>query len=406
MRLEWIKGWGNPNKELALAGRAGLARGNGQSYGDSALHTHVLKLQNNKGFYLNETTGVLVAQSGATLGEILAYLIPLGWTLPVVPGSSLVTIGGAVASDVHGKNHRSQGCFSEHLESLKIMIDDETLLVLPGSPLFQATCGGMGLTGVILEVRIKLMKMTQAGWIKRNACFERLEDLFQKLVDTKAPLVNGWVDSSRLSRGVISEVSQTEMAASRFTLPPAPIPWSFDVWSSQSQNLFNTLYFNAQKLHSGPRRVMLQDELFPLEKRLAWNNLCGDKGIVQLHFVVPEADNILQILHAISREKFRPLLISLKKFGPRNDQLLSFPMDGFGAAIDFKQTPEARNLVAWLIESIIQMKGRVYLTKDSLMTQKQFKRMYPEWEEFQQIRSLYGSLGKFSSRQSKRLGLD
>lgn len=405
MNYRFIQGWGHTTGVWAKESPLGLARGYGQSYGDSALNSVVRSPEINSTFVLDEVTGILTARSGASLGDILRKIIPLGWILPVIPGSSRVSIGGAIASDVHGKNHVSQGSFSEHVESLKLEIAGVIHTVLPREPLFRATCGGMGLTGTILEAAVRLKKLKRRGWSKKDTACGSLKELISKLEESQADFVNAWVDSSQLNRGVLTELHEANLSAASFLLPSAPLPWTCDVWNDLSLNLFNAAYFHFKKYVTASP-VNLARELFPLEQRVGWNRLCGEQGIVQLHFVVPNALDLLAIFGRLSRNPLRPLLISLKKMGRANEQFLSFPMAGVAAALDFKNTPEARTLICELTDAILEFRGKVYLTKDSLLTESQFKKMYPDWSDFQRIRKEWGSAGLYTSQQSRRLGLD
>jgi FAD/FMN-containing dehydrogenase len=406
MKYSLIKSWGGHSRLLVEESCTGLARGNGQSYGDSSIHSEVRSLAVNNFFVLDESMGILKAQCGAMMGEILAALLPKGWILPVIPGSSLVTVGGAIASDVHGKNHFSHGTFSQHVASFKLQIAGDIHTVFPGDALFMATCGGMGLTGTILEASLRLKKLNSSGWSKKNTVYDSLEELVKELERSTASYTNAWIDGCHLNRGVLTEIEESQLPATKFSINPPAVPWCFDVWNELSQNLFNSAYYYQKKIIPDLFPVKLARELFPLERSLSWNNLCGEKGVLQIHFVVPLADQMLQVFRTLAAQPVHPLLISMKKFGPSNGYPLSFPMEGLAVALDFKNTSEARALIQKLTDDILDFKGRVYLTKDSLLTEDQFKRMYPDWEKFQQIRLEWGAREKYGSQQSRRLGLD
>jgi decaprenylphospho-beta-D-ribofuranose 2-oxidase len=237
-----------------------------------------------------------------------------------------------------------------------------------------------------------------------------LEDLLGDLETRRKGHVNSWLDPISLKRSVTKVSVPTTVTAVPGTIVNRfmgqEIPWSVDLWGPQRWKMINWTYFQAQKLFAYPRRVSFSEVLFPLQQRLAWNHLSGDQGLMQLHFVVPDADSIEVILGQLRREAVRPLLVSLKKFGHCNHNYLSFPKEGFAAAIDFKNTSDARELVSRLLSILLELNGRVYLAKDSCLSESQFKAMYPRWEDLQRIRKELGTQGHIWSQLSRRLGLD
>jgi FAD/FMN-containing dehydrogenase len=431
---EIISGWGNyPVQEsqcitpstvgllrttVNLEGSL-LARGMGRSYGDSANANKVLGTSYCNHFIdFDEHTGKLTAESGITLREILTVIVPKGWFLRVTPGTSYVTLGGAIASDVHGKNHHITGTFGQHVTSLSIVLG--TGKVVTASPqhhadLFHATCGGMGLTGVIISATIQLLPIRSSFINKKTIkadCIEAACEAFNS--NGNAAYSVAWIDClskgkslgrSVLMLGAHAEQGQLEIDIKQTVSVPFATPSA--LLNSLTMKAFNTAYWHKSK-HNQNQTISLMPFFYPLDAVGKWNKLYGKKGFLQFQCVLPKTDgvaNMRKLLTEISKSGEASFLAVLKQFGTANKNLLSFPIEGYTLALDFKLSASTLQTVSRLEEMVVDMGGRLYLTKDAVMHEKTFKTTYPNWEKFEAVREKYGAIGKFSSAQSKRLGL-
>lgn len=431
-----ISGWGGyPKKEaevFAPSSRSALqsqvktqplliARGMGRSYGDSANADAVIQTTNCDHFIAFDThTGLLTAEAGITLREILKVIVPQGWFLPVTPGTSYVTLGGAIASDVHGKNHHVAGTFGQHVKSMTLMLGTgEVVTTSPTqlSDLFHATCGGMGLTGVILTATIQLIPIQSAfitqKTIKAN-CIEEACEAFE--ANNSSTYSVAWIDclttGKDLGRSVLMLGEHADNGDLDLTIKDpiaVPIHTPAALLNSMTMKAFNTAYW-AKAKDSKPhtQTVPLMPYFYPLDAVGGWNKLYGKAGFVQYQFVLPRTvgvSNMRQILTKIAQSGQGSFLAVLKLFGTANNNLLSFPFEGYTLALDFKFDPAVFTLLDELDNIVLNNGGRLYLTKDARMSEATFKKSYPNWELFENIRYRYNALGKFSSNQSQRLGL-
>ena len=397
-----------------------LPRGMGRSYGDSANSSTVVQSDYLDHFIeFNESTGVLTCEAGVSIREMLELIVPRGWFIPVTPGSSFVTVGGAIASDVHGKNHHLYGTISQHLLSFDLMLGTgEIVKVAKDSypDLFRATCGGMGLTGMILTATIQLKpikssQITQTT-IKAN-CLESVYDQFE--VNYRSTYSVAWIDclanGRRLGRSLLmlGEHSQEGVLALRRSKSfSMPINMPSSVLNHYSIKAFNSLYYHGNFSKVKTKLVSFEPYFYPLDAIRNWNRLYGGAGFVQYQFVLPKTTGVKEmrrILEVIVASEKGSFLAVLKAFGKANENFLSFPVEGYTLALDFKMSEETVKLIQLLDSMVVEMGGRIYLTKDALLSEVSFKRMYPKWDQFEEVRAKYDAIGKFSSSQSKRLGL-
>lgn len=396
-----------------------IARGMGRSYGDSAIAPKTLQTTYSDHFIEFDTnTGLLTAEAGITLREILRWTIPKGWFLPVTPGTSYVTFGGAIASDVHGKNHHVAGTFGQHIHSITLVLG--TGDVVNASPtenadLFQATCGGMGLTGVILFATIQLIPIESAHIIRKTLKANSLEAACEAFEEWDAATYSvAWIDclarGKELGRSVLTLGEHARSGGLDFTMkePVAvPIRTPSSLLNSTTMKAFNHSYWALADDNEG-ETVSLSSYFYPLDSIRNWNKLYGEAGFVQYQFVVPKTDgvvNMRKVLTQIAESGQGSFLAVLKQFGVANENLLSFPSEGYTLALDFKMTQSIIPMLHKLDDMITGMGGRIYLAKDALMTAATFKKCYPRWHEFQAVRERYGAARKFVSTQSQRLGL-
>ncbi len=405
-----------------------IARGMGRSYGDASLGSHILStLRFNRFLSFNEERGVLRCESGVTLDEIIQVFLPRGWFLPVTPGTRFVTVGGAVASDIHGKNHHLTGSFSNHLLSMEILLSSGEILTCSPrhrSDLFHATCGGMGLTGIILSAEFRLIPV-QSAFIRRNVSRGRNLDEIMRLFEEhkKAVYSVAWIDclssGKNLGRSVLftghhATAEDLKGTADEDEPFPSQEKMSFNVpltlpsviLNRFSVRAFNTLYFNGNRpgsegiIHHAPF-------FFPLDRIRHWNRIYGRRGFFQYQFVLPREesfDGLREILEMSSASGSASFLAVLKLFG-RQDSLMSFPMEGYTLAMDFPCTDANLKLAEKLDQAVLRRKGRIYLTKDARMPREVFEESYPNRKKFGEILEKYDPEHKFSSLQSKRLGI-
>jgi decaprenylphospho-beta-D-ribofuranose 2-oxidase len=398
-----------------------IARGMGRSYGDSALHERVLStrhLQHLLAF--DGAQGTLRCQAGVSLDQLLDFLVPRGWFLPVTPGTRFVSVGGAVASDVHGKNHHLHGCFSEYVDELLLGLADGSLLTCSRSEhpeLFHATCGGMGLTGLIVEVSLRLTPIRSAYVNQTTFKAANLDEALQ-LFDAQQHKTYSvaWIDClasgadlgrSLLMVGEHSGGGGLQLPAKRSLSVPLDMPSA--LLNRVSVQAFNCLYYQRVRQAKSRQRVDYQSFFYPLDGIGQWNRLYGKQGFLQYQFVIPKAaglEGLRAILGRISSSRRGSFLAVLKVFGQQNRNPLSFPLEGYTLALDFKYDSALLPLLDELDARVLEQGGRVYLTKDARMSEQTFKRSYPGWEQLQAVRARYGAQGKFISRQGQRLGLE
>lgn len=431
---------GDEAEAAALLAERGVdvaPRGAGRAYGDAALPPpNGLALSTARMARLlafDAERGVLVAEAGARLEDIETAMLPRGWFPAVVPGTRFVTLGGMIAADVHGKNHHAPpprgGGFADHLEWVEVMgADGRARRLHPGQPEFEATCGGMGLTGLILRAALRL-RPVETGWMRqRTVAAPDLEALMAAIEDASdATYTVGWIDclakGGALGRGLAHRGEHAEAEAltprewrDRWALGPAarrigPVPDLFPGWALNglSVGVFNRLYAWA-----GERRARRGETLadwasffHPLDAVLGWNRIYGRRGFVQFQCVLPPAEaerGLRAMLEAVSGAGQGSFLAVLKKLGEgaRGGASLSFPRAGWTLALDFPATPRALALVGRLHGLAAEHGGRLYLAKDALMERGEFEAMEPRAAAF---RAAEARDRAFATAMSRRLSL-
>ena len=395
-------------------------RGLARSYGDSALGDITLSTNSLDRFIsFDSTTGIVRCESGVSLDEILKVFVPRGWFLPVTPGTRFVSVGGAIACDVHGKNHHVEGTFCDHVLEMNILLGDGSKVVSSpsqNSELFHATCGGMGLTGVILDATIKLKPITSSLIEETTYKCANLDEVITRFEETKDFTYSvAWIDclatGKHLGRSLLmvgEHATSGELVPHKSGAIPIPIEFPAFLMNKFTMSLFNFAYYNKaiHKVHT--RLVPYAPFFYPLDVASDWNKLYGKPGFLQYQFVLPFSagvEGLREILQKIAASGKGSMLAVLKVFGQKNDNHLSFPMEGYTLALDFKVEPAIFPLLEELDALVLKNGGRLYLTKDARMSEETFKNSYPRWSEFESVRKRYSAVGKFSSKQSKRLGL-
>jgi FAD/FMN-containing dehydrogenase len=409
-----------------------LARGLGRSYGDAALSKEgvvLLTERLNRLLDFDERTGVLRAEAGVTLADLLTVFAPRGWMPPVTPGTKFVTLGGCVAADVHGKNHHREGAFGAHVEALELMLADGTRVACGPSrraDLFRATVGGMGLTGVITEVSLRMKRAETSFIIVRH---HAARDLAESLALLDDPMYDDeytvcWVDmlarGPRAGRGVLirgQHARPSELPAEYRALePPATatrfdLPFDLPAWALNrlSASTFNRLYFHSQGRKRAPFVAGFNRFFYPLDAVGAWNRAYGRAGFVQYQCLLPPAESargLARLQEALAASRQPCFLAVLKRFGPEGSGLLSFPAPGYTLALDFPVGGEELfALLRKFDDLVLEHGGRVYLAKDACLDPERFRLMYPGFAEWLEIKRRVDPGDRFRSELSRRLGI-
>ncbi len=405
-----------------------IARGQGRSYGDASLNENgrvLLTERVNRLLEFDLEHGVLRAEAGVTLAEILEVIVPKGWFLPVTPGTKFVSLGGCVAADVHGKNHHHEGSFGDHVQSIELILANGKLLhctPTENQQLFWATVGGMGLTGIIGEVTVKLIPIPSAYMMVKNHSADNLEGLFTLLQSPASDdrYTVAWIDSmasgEHLGRGVAMgghhvEVEELPGNFYRSIKPERrhSIPFNFPalILNSKSISVFNSRYFKREGGRRHPFLSGYDSYFYPLDRIAHWNRLYGKRGFVQYQCVIPDAtafEGVKHLLEALSSSRRPSFLAVLKRLGPQGRGLLSFPMAGYTLALDLPIRDSGLFvLLNKLDEIVLQHGGRVYLAKDARLSSQKFREMYPLYAEWLKIKHEFDPQNRFSSSLSRRL---
>lgn len=407
-----------------------ICRGAGRSYGDSSLADKIISSRFLDSFLeLNETQNTIRCGAGVSLDAILKLCIPRGLFLKVVPGTRYVSVGGAIAADIHGKNHHVDGSFCNHVQSISLMLASGEIFFCSeheNSELFHASCGGMGLTGIIVDATIVLDKISSTSIQQQSLVANNLRECFDLLEENNSSKYSvAWLDclsrGNELGRSMVflgehvdaSQSKQNSNSTLKYRASRGiNIPFSTPGFliNKLSMSIFNKTYFNLKKAGKQKSNVNYNSFFFPLDNIgiANWNKLYGSKGFVQYQFVIPSDaafEGIQQVLNKVSSAGKGSFLSVLKKFGPENKNLLSFPKEGYTLALDFKREEQIFPLLDELDQIILEHDGRIYLTKDARMSEAVFKAGYSNWEDFLKIKTQFDPSCIFASKQSNRLGL-
>ncbi|WP_327353926.1 FAD-binding oxidoreductase [Streptomyces sp. NBC_01304] len=414
----------------ACGARGGIARGLGRAYGDAA--------QNAGGAVLDMTgldrirsidaeAGTVVCDAGVSLHRLMEVLLPLGWFVPVTPGTRYVTVGGAIGADIHGKNHHVSGAFSRHVAALDLLTADGTVhTVERGTPLFEATAGGMGLTGVILSATVELLPVQTSLMSVDTERAADLDDLMSRLTatDHHYRYSVAWIDllargasmgRAVLTRGDHAPLEQLPTRARRSPLtfrpgqlPAAPAFVPEGLLGKLTVGAFNELWFRkAPRARSGQLQK-ISTFFHPLDGVPHWNRIYGRSGFAQYQFAVPygQEDALRAIVHRISERGCPSFLAVLKRFGEGDPGWLSFPVPGWTLALDIPATmPGLGPFLDELDEAVVEAGGRVYLAKDSRLRPELLAGMYPRLDDFRALRAELDPAGVFTSDLARRLAL-
>ena len=406
--------------DLGAANHAdcGLPYGNGRSYGDVCLNPGG-RLWTTRGLdrfiAFDAVTGVLECEAGVLLDEIIALALPHGWFLPVTPGTRHATLGGAIANDVHGKNHHRAGTLGEHVHALLLArTDGSRIECSPGQQpeWLRATIGGLGLTGVIVSVRLQLKRVPGAWMSVETLAFRSLADFFSLSRASEADWEHtvSWIDcvhgAGRDTRGIFFRANHAEHEAPAPSARKLSVPLTppVSLINRLSLRAFNAAYFHLHRLRSGRcLRQHLLPFFYPLDGLRQWNRIYGPHGFYQYQCVVPrahEADATAELLRQIRSAGAGSFLAVLKTFGARPGAgLLSFPMAGTTLALDFpNQGPVTLRLFERMDRVVAEAGGRIYPAKDARMSRTMFEQGYPALADFLPFRDR-----GISSAMSRRL---
>ena len=440
-----ISGWGNypatearvsrPRQESELQQAARhhqiTVRGLGRSYGDQSIDAHALVADTRRLNHLldfDEERGILTCQAGVSLADIIATFAPRGWFPIINPGTKYVTVGGAIANDIHGKGHHSDGSFACCVLSFTIMIADGTILTASREEhedLFWACFGGLGLLGIILTATLQLERIETTYYVQKAIRVKGLDEMMEALqaYDQHYRYSVAWINpqarGNRLGEGVLTVGNQAKRDDLTTTLRKQPlklhepprikVPFFLPNFSLNPITLtvLNQLIYRMQ--YSDYPISHYDKFLFPLDFVHCWNRGYGKRGFIQYQFVVPTASGsaIRKLLETIAIGNCLPFLNVLKKMGPGLDQTntLSFPQEGFTFAIDFPVTRHLPALTQTLDRQVLEAGGRIYLGKDAMLTQEMFRLMYPHYNRWLSVKQSYDPDNRFTSSLAKRLGL-
>lgn len=432
-----LAGWGNHprqrcdvhtplrrSKVAELLQESVIARGLGRSYGDAALGDRVIDCTRlDRYVEFNESTGVLTCESGVSLEQIITDFAPRGWFPMITPGTKFVTIGGCIANDVHGKAHHVDGCFSQCVLSMEVLLSSGDVVTASrdqNSDLFWASMGGMGLLGIVLQATIQLRHIETTFFRQTAVKVGNLDELLDALDQYEhLPYSVAWVDSlatgKQLGRGVLTvgdHASRSDLKGIRDPLritPPSPIVLPFEMPSGAlngvTVRILNGVLDFVQS--HGAEIAHYEKFFYPLDFVGLWNRGYGPKGFTQYQFVIPLADGrrrIREILERITTSGQAPFLNVLKKFGKERG-LISFPFEGYTFAIDFPVRDGLAELLRELDRMVLDAGGRIYLGKDAFVDAATFKAMYPKLPQWQEAKAKYDPNMMFESSLSKRVGL-
>ena len=382
--IEKIKDFVRNNNEV-------IARGNGRCYGDASLSEHIFSTKRlNKFISFDRLNGIIECESGVLLSQILEIIVPQGYFLYVTPGTKFISVGGAIASDVHGKNHHAEGCFSEFVEAFSLLNENSEVITCSrteNTDKFWATIGGMGLTGIILSAKFKLKNIETAYIRQESIKAQNLDEIFKLFEESESWTYNvAWIDclqtGKNIGRSILmrgehafkhelpKKLQQNPLRLKQKFIPKVPFYFPDFMLNKWSVRLFNYLYFNKQKRKEIKNFVDYETFFYPLDVVNDWNKIYGKKGFIQYQMVIPKAqgkEGMRKILNTIAKSGNGSFLAVLKLFGKENPLAYNaFPLEGYTLALDFKVNSKLTKLVADLDEIVEEFGGRIYLTKDSM----------------------------------------
>ena len=411
-----------------------LARGRGRSYGDASLNSGRVTVRFDRldrAVSFDHEQGTFTCEAGMTLGEIIQTVLPYGWFIPVTPGTGTPTLGGSFACDVHGKNHHVAGSIARHVEWIDLVTaSGDVVRCSPGenSDLFSATAGGLGLTGMIHRMKLKLARVPSAYIAAEHVRVKSLPEMMESLErsdEAGVPYSVAWVDGtaggSQLGRGEVivgdhARVEQLPLAMRRTPFKPplrrlleVPVTPPLPMVNPASIRVFNEIYVRKNRGRDRWEKIEPYGVFFyPLDSVKYWNRLYGIRGFVQYQFVIPfdGAEMVLRRILNMCRESGHVSALTVLKRMGRQEGLLSFPMPGWTLAMDLPRRSRLEYLLNEFDAIVVGQGGRVYLAKDSRLGHESFRAMYPRFKEWLQIKRRVDPDGVFASDLSRRLRMN
>lgn len=378
-------------KDFILNHNEVIARGNGRCYGDASLAENIFSTKRlNKFISFDRLNGIIECESGVLLSEVLEVCVPQGYFLYVTPGTKFITVGGAVASDVHGKNHHAEGCFSEYVIDFKLMNEKGDIITCSreeNSDKFWATIGGMGLTGIILSVKFKLKNIESAYIRQESIKAENLDEIFKLFEQSESwTYTVAWIDclqkGENIGRSILmrgehafqhqlpEKLRNTPLRFKKKFSPTVPFYFPGFVLNALTVKIFNFFYYKKQAKKEVKNFIDYETFFYPLDFVNAWNKIYGKSGFIQYQMMIPKdkgREGMQRILETIAKSGNGSFLAVLKLYGKENPQAYnSFPFEGYSLALDFKVNKKLKKLVDQLDSIVEEYNGKIYLTKDSM----------------------------------------
>lgn len=412
-------------RRLVTSAPKAIARGTGRSYGDPAQSAGATVIS---GLGLREsgrTGAMMTLGGGVSIDELLKVCVRDGWFVPVTPGTRFVTMAGAFAADIHGKNHHRDGAFSQHVDEITLMLADGSEVTVDRTdPVFAATAGGMGLTGIITSLQMQMLPIETSRIVVDTTRTDDLDSLLDAMLaaDTHATYSVAWVDTlargKHLGRAVLTTGEHARigdlparMRSNPLSYEPRQLlrtPSWMPNWALNqlSVSAFNELWFRKAPKQRQGEIQSIPAFFHPLDGVRDWNRIYGNRGFLQYQFVVTDTEVVRHALEKVSAAGCPVFLAVLKRFGPANTSPLSFPMNGWTLTLDIPTSvPGLGHLLDELDEEVVQAGGRVYLAKDSRLDPRHLPSMYPRLDEFREIRDRLDPHRRWRSDLSERLGL-
>jgi decaprenylphospho-beta-D-ribofuranose 2-oxidase len=430
-----LSGWGRtfvPGYEVRsenldqVTRSASLSRGLGRSYGDASLPASGVRevvgtTLADRILAFDEATGVLRVEAGFSLAELLRLFLPRGFFTPVTPGTKFVTLGGMVASDVHGKNHHVEGTIGRHVRSLKLRVADGRVVECSRTQepeLFFATLGGMGLTGHILEVELQLARVPSPWILQESFRVASLDEFLPLLKESglRWPFTVGWIDTvasgRALGRGILfcGRWAEPHEAPAHYPRPRPRVTMPFALPSGTlnraTMRAFNTLVYRAHVARHKVGVTSAERFFYPLDWVRQWNLAYGSRGVTQHQCVIPDEagpEGVRGLIRVLAETGACSFLTVIKDCGAEGEGLLSFPRPGMSVALDIPIGNNIQQVIDRLNEHVIACKGRIYLTKDGFTRPEHFRAMEPRLEAFLAVKRRWDPENKLRSAQSERL---
>lgn len=436
-----LTGWGRNSHQTALTARperqkdlqraigdslaqSGLvAHGGLRAYGDQALprgddQHALLTTRMNRILAFDSATGIVTVEAGMCFRDMIRAFVPKGWLIPVSPGTAFATMGGAIANDIHGKNHDTLGSFGNHVLGFELITPDgNTQQVTPDHNLFRATIGGCGLTGVITTVTVQLKKISGNCVQVTETKIKDLESYliaFDEAIAQNVDYTVGWIDGlakgKRMGRGIFETGTLSDETIELKPAKEKSVPIDFPALALNplSVRSFNLLYRNRFLRKSRTTLTPFEAFNYPLDAISDWNRIYGKRGFHQFQCVIPRSEGeraLPLLLDTIARSGAGSFLSVLKTMGGDGRGLLSFPMKGYTLALDFPHKAGVEGLFRSLHKITADHGGRIYLAKDSMLTRDEFDAMYPHADEMRQVLASLPHSEKLTSQMAARLAL-